>query len=98
MLATQDDKQIQVTPAPRFRFPIIGRAIGWLVIAFTIGWILNRLGHHFDQDAQPAGYARGFVQGALMPMAMPNLAFGSDVQIYSANNTGIHYKFGYTAG
>ena len=98
MLATQDDKQLGVTAAPRFRFAIITRAAAWLVIAFTIGWVLNRLGHHFDRDGHTAGFGRGFVQGALMPMALPNLAFGSDVNIYTTNNSGVHYKLGYTAG
>jgi hypothetical protein len=33
-----------------------------------------------------------------MPMAMPNLLVGRDVSIYSANNTGLSYKLGYTSG
>jgi hypothetical protein len=38
------------------------------------------------------------LQGALMPMALPNLALGRDIPIYSLNNTGVRYKLGYTAG
>jgi hypothetical protein len=38
------------------------------------------------------------VQGALMPITMPNLIFGHDVAIYAANNTGRTYKIGYTLG
>lgn len=33
-----------------------------------------------------------------MPMSMPNLLVGRDVTIYSAHNTGVSYKLGYTAG
>ena len=33
-----------------------------------------------------------------MPMSMPNLLVGKDVSIYAANNTGLTYKLGYTAG
>ncbi len=51
-----------------------------------------------ERSARPAGLARGLVQGALMPMSMPNLLFGNDVTIYSINNTGLTYKIGYTAG
>jgi len=29
---------------------------------------------------------------------MPNLLVGRDVTIYSAHNTGVSYKLGYTAG
>jgi hypothetical protein len=94
MVARQDDgKQTR-----RISLEIIRRAVVWLAIAFTIGWALNHLGRHFERDRQPAGFGRGFLQGALMPMAMPNLAFGSDVNIYAMNNTGVRYKLGYTAG
>ena len=33
-----------------------------------------------------------------MPMALPNLLIGNDVTIYSARNTGLPYKLGYTVG
>jgi len=33
-----------------------------------------------------------------MPMTWPALAAGHDVTIYSAHNTGVSYKLGYTAG
>jgi len=51
-----------------------------------------------DRSTRPAGFSRGMLQGALMPMAMPNLLIGSDVIIYAQNNTGVSYKLGYTAG
>ena len=38
------------------------------------------------------------VQGALMPLAMPNLLVGNDVVIYANNNTGRSYKLGYSLG
>ena len=69
-----------------------------LVIAFSIGAGLNRLGAVLDRTGRPAGFPRGVVQGALMPMALPNLLFGKDVMIYSLNNTGVGYKLGYTTG
>jgi len=69
-----------------------------LVLAYSIGAGLNRLGAVLDRTGRPAGFPRGVVQGALMPMALPNLLFGKDVMIYSLNNTGVGYKLGYTAG
>lgn len=74
------------------RLPIV------LLVAFSIGAGLNRLGAALDRGGRPAGFPRGVVQGALMPMALPNLLFGKDVTIYSANNTGVAYKLGYTTG
>ncbi len=33
-----------------------------------------------------------------MPMSLPNLLVGKDIEIYSVRNTGVTYKLGYTAG
>jgi hypothetical protein len=73
--------------------------VGILVLmAAGIGTVLNHLGASLERSARPAGFGRGVIQGALMPMALPNLAVGKDVTIYSPNNTGVPYKLGYTAG
>lgn len=47
---------------------------------------------------QPAGLVRGFLHGAIMPLAMPGLLIGWDAEIYSPRNTGRTYKLGYTLG
>src|SRR5205807_3852701 len=70
----------------------------FLLLAFFIGWTLNRIAIVMDRSARPAGFTRGVLQGALMPLAMPNLLVGKDITIYSQNNTGVSYKLGYTAG
>lgn len=69
-----------------------------LALGFAIGWVLNRTEAALERRAEPAGFVRGVVQGALMPLSMPNLFFGHDVAIYAANNTGRTYKLGYTLG
>jgi hypothetical protein len=69
-----------------------------MLVAALVGWTLNHLAASMEQDARPAGFGRGALQGALMPMALPNLLIGRDVVIYSTNNTGVRYKLGYTAG
>ena len=69
-----------------------------LAIGLSIGWLLNGVHAIFEKRAEPAGFPRGVLQGALMPMTMPNLIFGHDVAIYAANNTGRSYKLGYTVG
>ena len=74
------------------------RVVPILLLAFLVGWTLNRLSASMERTAQPAGFGRGMLQGALMPMAMPNLILGRDVTIYSINNTGRTYKIGFTAG
>jgi hypothetical protein len=69
-----------------------------LAIGLVMGWTLNRVAASLERSQQPAGFVRGVVQGALMPMSMPNLLVGRDVVIYAANNTGRTYRLGYTLG
>lgn len=77
---------------------ILMRVASFLLLAAAIGFILNRVSASLEKNARPAGFARGVVQGALMPMSFPNLLVGRDITIYSQNNTGISYKLGYTTG
>ncbi len=74
------------------------RAASFLLLAALIGVVLNRISATLEKNARPAGFTRGVVQGALMPMSFPNLLVGRDVTIYSQNNTGVSYKLGYTSG
>jgi len=77
----------------------IARSVAFFVLlALVIGWVLNRIAIQLERGSRPAGFVRGLVQGALMPMAMPNLLVGKDITIYTPNNTGVPYKLGYTAG
>jgi hypothetical protein len=70
----------------------------FLLIAAAVGWTLNRISISLERSHEPAGFERGLLQGALMPMSMPNLLVGNDVTIYARNNTGLTYKLGYTLG
>ena len=77
---------------------IIFRIACLVALAFLIGLALNKISAKFERERRPAGFLRGMIQGALMPMSMPNLLVGKDVNIYSARNTGTKYKLGYTVG
>jgi len=75
------------------------RLILVLGVALAIGSVLNRIANRMENDSRrPAGFFRGVAQGALMPLAFPNLLIGRDIPIYAAQNTGRTYKLGYTAG
>ncbi len=97
MAAEMIETKTSQNSAPRF-FNIFKRILTLLIIATLIGWLLNRTASHFQNGTQPAGFVRGVLHGALMPLAMPNLLVGQDVTIYAANNTGRTYKLGYTTG
>ena len=83
--------------APLF-LRILRRTLTVAVVAITLGWVVQRSSALLDHDASPAGFARGMLHGAIMPMAMPNLLIGQDVTLYAPNNTGRLYKLGYTVG
>jgi hypothetical protein len=80
------------------RSRILLRVACVLLVAFTVSGILRTVYGQMERRSQPAGFGLGMIQGALMPMALPNLVIGKDVTIYASNNTGIGYKLGYTTG
>jgi hypothetical protein len=89
--------QVKVAPGRR-RSRLLLKIASVLVVAATIGFLLNHLASSLERTGRPAGFSRGLVQGALMPMAMPNLLVGRDITIYAPQNTGRLYKLGYTMG
>jgi len=90
---------INSSTLPRARRSLVSRVAAILLLAFGIGWTLNRVAQQLDRSNRPAGFVRGLVQGALMPASMPNLLIGHDVVIYAEkNNNGVFYKLGYTMG
>jgi hypothetical protein len=91
------DTQVKV-PAARRCSRIAVRVASFLIIAASIGVVLNHVSASLERSARPAGFIRGVLQGALMPMSFPNLLVGRDITIYSQNNTGVSYKLGYTSG
>ncbi len=91
-----DATPITTEPSRRRRFLL--SVMTFLIMVFFIGWLLNQASRFLDRQGRPAGFGVGVLQGALMPLALPNLAVGHDVVIYSSNNTGRMYKLGYTVG
>lgn len=77
---------------------VVTRILTIVVVAVVMIWIVHRSSAALDNSVQPAGFSRGLLHGALMPMALPNLLIGHDVTIYATSNTGRPYKLGYTAG
>ena len=77
---------------------VVTRILTIVVVAVAMIWVVHRSSASLDNSIQPAGFSRGLLHGALMPMALPNLLIGHDVTIYAASNTGRPYKLGYTAG
>jgi hypothetical protein len=68
---------------------IVGVIFGWIY-----AWAAPRV---FPQQVK-VGFGYGLAHGALMPMALPSLVMGKDVEIFATNNSGRLYKIGYIAG
>ena len=91
------DTQVKLSVVERGR-RIAAQCLVLLLVALGIGISLKHLSVTLEHAGRPAGFTRGLLQGALMPMSLPNLLAGQDITIYSQNNTGVSYKLGYTTG
>lgn len=94
---------MSIAPSPRPWFGLTaGQWLKKIVVAaatfFLLGWFYGWASPWAYPKDRPLGVAHGALHGALMPMALPSLALGKDVEIFAANNSGRPYKFGYIAG
>ena len=89
-------EQIKVRNRPLWKLML--RLALLMLLAVAIGTALNKVSAALERSSRQAGFSQGVLQGALMPMSLPNLLVGHDVTIYSQNNTGVTYKLGYTTG
>jgi len=64
------------------------------IVGFVYGWVSPRM---FPPNKE-MGFGFGVVHGAMMPIALPSLVIGKNVDIFSATNNGRPYKIGYICG
>jgi hypothetical protein len=74
------------------------RILTTIAAVVLVGLMVRQISITLEQSPRPAGFFRGVLQGALMPVALPNLIVGDDVTIYAQQNNGVPYKLGYTVG
>ena len=87
--------------APKARLPVkawLKKAAAFLIVAVILGWFYGWASPWAFPREQCAGFGYGMLHGALMPLALPSLVMGKDVDIYTVNNSGRPYKLGYIAG
>ena len=73
---------------------IVVFAAAILLLSWFYAWASP---HAYPKD-RPLGFGHGVLHGALMPMALPSLVTGQDVEIFATNNSGRPYKIGYIVG
>lgn len=69
-----------------------------VVMGLVLGWLYAWASPRAYPSAGKLGFGHGCLHGALMPMALPSLVMGNDVEIFAANNSGRGYKLGYIIG
>lgn len=73
-------------------------ALRLCLAGLLLGWFYAWAAPFAYPKERPLGFPHGVLHGALMPMALPSLLLGQDVDIFAANQNGRHYKIGYICG
>jgi hypothetical protein len=76
----------------------VQRLVVTVLLALTVGWTSSTAMKWDATLTTPAGFGRGLLHGALMPLAWPTLIIGRDQTIYAPTNSGRTYKLGYSLG
>lgn len=69
-----------------------------LVAGLLLGWFYAWAAPFAYPKERPLGFGHGMLHGALMPMALPSLLLGQNVEIFAPNHNGRRYKIGYICG
>ena len=70
----------------------------FVITIFLLSWFYGWASPRAYPTTRTLGFGHGVLHGALMPMALPSLLLGKDVEIFATNNSGRPYKIGYIAG
>ncbi len=97
MTAQRQESPPTSVQRPRWR-TWVQRLVVTLVLALTVGWTSSTAMKWDATFTTPAGFGRGLLHGALMPLAWPTLLAGHDQSIYAPTNSGRTYKLGYSLG
>jgi hypothetical protein len=85
------------TPAGRRKLWLKKIAI-FLIVSALLGWSYGWSSSRAFPPNKTFGFGYGMLHGALMPLALPSLLMGRDVEIFAADNSGRFYKIGYIFG
>lgn len=74
------------------------QALRLTVVGVLLGWLYGWAAPVAYPKTGSLGFGYGMAHGALMPMALPSLLMGKDVEIFAPNHNGRPYKIGYIVG
>jgi hypothetical protein len=93
-----DSRQDPVSKSRHLARVIVRKVVTLAVVMIVFGWLYSWASPWAFPREQTAGFGFGMLHGAMMPLSLPSLVIGRDVQIYDDNNTGRIYKIGYICG
>jgi hypothetical protein len=94
MPATSDHARISAT---RRKF-WLKKIVAFLIVSVLIGWFYGWSFPRAFPKNTIFGFGYGMLHGALMPLALPSLLMGQNVEIFATDNSGRPYKIGYICG
>ena len=74
------------------------KIIYFLIASLLLGWFYGCSSPRAFPRNTTFGFGYGMLHGALMPLALPSLLLGQDVEIFATDNSGRNYKIGYICG
>lgn len=77
---------------------IVLMKLRFIAAAIVLGFLYAWASPLVYPKGQTFGFRHGLAHGALMPMALPSLVMGQDVEIFASDNNGRLYKLGYICG
>jgi hypothetical protein len=101
MLPNKTNMDSTQAPASKGRVLIkrlLRKAMVLAIVTVAFGWFYGWASPWAFPKNTTAGFGRGILHGALMPLALPSLVIGRDVEIFAADNSGRGYKIGYICG
>jgi hypothetical protein len=74
------------------------KIVYFLSASLLLGWFYGWSSPRAFPKNTAFGFGYGMLHGALMPLALPSLLLGEDVEIFATDNSGRLYKIGYICG
>lgn len=84
-------------PTARWRL-WLKKVVYFLIASLLLGWFYGWSSPRAFPKDTTFGFRYGMLHGALMPLALPSLLLGKDVEIFATDNSGRIYKIGYICG
>jgi hypothetical protein len=70
----------------------------FLIASLLLGWFYGWSSPRAFPKNKTFGFGYGMLHGAMMPLALPSLLLGQNVEIFATDNSGRPYKIGYICG